>query len=121
MIKTRYWILLIILITAVCLFLFFFLYNKKPDTVEIVRDGTVLYTINLDNIKDEYDIKIEYNDHDFNTVCVCKGDIYIKESSCDGKDCIKRGRISAGGFPIICAPNKLIIRYTNNQYDGIAG
>ena len=121
MIKTRYWILLIVLIFTLSVLLFFIFNNKKQGNVEIVQDGTVIYTIDLDSTQNEYDLIIKYGENDFNKVHVCRGDIYISDSSCNGRDCVNRGHISAGGFPIVCAPNKLIIRYTDNRFDGIAG
>ena len=48
---------------------------------------------------DDFSIKIE------------KGDIYVSAADCPDHTCMKTGKLSQSGVPIVCLPNKLIIRY----------
>ncbi|MBR6444038.1 MAG: NusG domain II-containing protein [Firmicutes bacterium] len=57
-----------------------------------------------------------------NTVRIEGGKVYMKSSTCSGKDCIKRGKISHAPDSIICLPHKVVveIKGKNNDYDTIA-
>lgn len=44
------------------------------------------------------------------TICCENGEIYIKESDCPDKVCVRSGRISKSGESIICAPNRVAIK-----------
>ncbi len=88
------------------------LLRPKGETVEIISDGRVLYTIDLSREPDRT-IIVEYEDRK-NVIVIEDGDIYMKEADCPDHTCIKTGRLSRSGVPIVCLPNHLIIRYANN-------
>ncbi len=78
--------------------------------VEIVQDGTVLYTVDLAAAQDtEY--RIEAPDGSWNRVCIRGGEIYMADAGCPDQTCVKMGTLKAEGLPIVCLPNKLVIRF----------
>ncbi len=84
--------------------------------VEIIVDGKTTEIISLD----------ETYEKQINGVVVCcnKGEVYIKESDCPDKVCIRSGRISKSGESIICAPNRVAIKIDGkkgNMPDAITG
>ncbi|MBO6141172.1 MAG: NusG domain II-containing protein [Ruminococcus sp.] len=105
------------ILIAVCVLIFIisgavsvYLYKKpKGRTVEIISDGKVLYELDIENEPDR-EIVIEYDGRK-NTIVIENGDIYVKDAECPDHTCMKMGRLSQNGVPIVCLPNKLIIRY----------
>lgn len=75
---------------------------------KIYKDNKLLYTINLSEVKDSYEIKIEDEEH-FNIVRVERGGISIVKASCKDGVCKRCGIIRNGVIPIVCLPNNLII------------
>ena len=88
---------------------------KKGTMVQIKVDGKTVETISL---------KGEYIEKEINGVTVCceNGEIYVKESSCPDKVCVRSGRISKSGEGIICAPNRVAVEISGkNQLDALTG
>lgn len=108
--KKKILIALCLLIFAVSGAMSFYLYNKRGGRiVEIISDGKVLYELDIENEPDR-EIVIEYEGRK-NIVKIENGDIYVLEADCPDHTCMKMGRLSDNGVPIVCLPNKLIIRY----------
>ncbi len=76
--------------------------TEKGKSATIVVDGKTEMIISLDE-NSEKEIKGI-------VVCCNNGEIYIKESDCPDKVCIRSGRISKSGESIICAPNRVAIK-----------
>ena len=55
----------------------------------------------------------------WNILVVENGAIQVEEASCPDGDCMRQGAKS-GGAPIICLPNHLSIRFTDEGYDGVS-
>lgn len=73
----------------------------KGKTATIKVDGEVVETLLLNE-----DTSVEFN----NVVIACEnGEIYVKESTCTDKVCMRSGKISKSGEGIICAPNRVSI------------
>lgn len=87
----------------------YLLLRPAPREVEIISGGTVLYTLDLSKEKDR-EITVEYEGRK-NVIKIEDGDIYMLEAECPDHTCIKTGRLSTAGVPIVCLPNKLMIRY----------
>jgi len=77
--------------------------------VEIVSDGEVLYTIDLHEVED-LEFTVEYNGSS-NTICVAGGEIWVQEAKCPDQTCVKMGKLHSESMPIICLPNRMMIRY----------
>ena len=82
---------------------------SEANVVEIVSDGEILYTIDLSEAENQ-ELVISYHDSS-NTVKIENGDIRVQEAECPDRTCVKMGKLSSESLPIVCLPNRLIIRY----------
>lgn len=81
--------------------------------VEIVQDGTVLRVIDLSDAPDE-DIRIPSKDGgSYNIVSVKGGTISVSEAGCPDHTCVHMGTLKSETMPIVCLPNKLIVRFAS--------
>lgn len=88
---------------------------NQGTTAQIKVDGKVDETIQLDGESFEKEI---------NGVIICceNGEIYVKESSCPDKVCVRSGRISKAGEGIICVPNRVAVEISGEkQLDALTG
>ena len=92
---------------------FFMILKPHGQTVQIIQDGKVLYTIDLDN-SDDRTIVTEYQGSK-NVIRIQEHQIYMEDAECPDHICVKMGVLKSSASPIVCLPNKLIIRYTDNE------
>lgn len=83
--------------------------------VNIVQDGTVLYSFDLAEEKDQT-LEIEYEGR-INIVQIEDGKIRMLEARCPDKTCIHMGWLSSRARPIVCLPNHLSIEYAGTKED----
>lgn len=96
-------IFLLIAITLAALLLIFALklFPQEKSEVVIMVNGTEKARLPLD--KDaEYDTG-------GNIIAIEAGKAFMKSADCPDKLCIKQGSVSAGGTPIVCLPNKVVV------------
>lgn len=77
--------------------------------VQIVQDGVVLYTFDLNAVENQT-IRIDAGDS-YNIVAIENGEIYMSEAGCPDHTCIRMGTLRSETMPIVCLPNKLVIRF----------
>ena len=111
--KTKYWLLLLGAILAVCLGLSFFLLNpgEAATHADIISSGTIVRTVDL-RVDQEFVITSE--DGGRNHVTVQNGKIGVTEATCPDHYCMQRGFCNSGA-QIVCLPNKLVIRFVGEQ------
>ncbi len=78
----------------------------------IYEDGVLIHKINLSEVKKPYTISIGGN-----AVLVEKGQISMTDADCPDELCIKQGAISDDARPIVCLPNNIVIKLTNDESD----
>lgn len=83
--------------------------------VNIVQDGTVLYTFDLDTSQDQV-VEIEYEGR-INTVQIEDGRIRMLEAECPDQTCVHMGWLDSKAMPIICLPNHLSIEFADTEND----
>lgn len=106
--KTKYWIVLFILILAVCaVCCVVFFRGSSGAMAEISSDGEVICTVDL---RIDQEMQIESENGGTNLVAVENGQIRVKEASCPDQVCVDRGYCS-GGAPVVCLPNRLVITF----------
>jgi len=114
--------LLLIIISLLVLFI-----HKQPGetakTAQIIQDGQVIQTIDLQNVKEPYELEITAKNGGHNTIRAENGKIGIIHASCPDKICVKQGFITNGTLPIVCLPNKLsvVIVNDNDELDAVTG
>lgn len=82
--------------------------------VNIVQDGTILYTVDLAAAQDQI-LEIEYEGR-INTVQVENGRIRMLEAECPDKTCVHMG-LNSKATPIVCFPNHLSIEFADSEND----
>lgn len=78
----------------------------------IYEDGTLVHKIDLTSVRNAYTIEL-----DGNIIFVENGQISVIEADCPDKLCIKQGAISNGARPIVCLPNNVVIKLTDDEED----
>ena len=103
-------ILILSSIVLLCTFITTAAYLKcDGNTATISVNGEVIYKIPINSIGAPYEIPIENGGHT-NVVLVEDGRISMKSADCPDKLCVRQGSISSTSYPIVCLPNKVIIK-----------
>lgn len=91
------------------------------DTVQIISDGEVLYTVDLRTAADTT-IEIDYHGHT-NTVQILSGRIRVLSADCPDGTCVHMGWLHSAAAPIVCLPHHLVIRYADpvGAVDAVTG
>ncbi|MBQ8823945.1 MAG: NusG domain II-containing protein [Ruminococcus sp.] len=84
-------------------------------TAIITQDNKTLYTIDLDDVKEPYTLKIYGENNLWNCILVEPGQIRIESASCPDMLCVKQGAISNGKLPIVCLPNHVQIKIVDTE------
>ena len=117
--KSKTWAIVLAVLFAVSLGTGLMLLQpgETAHRVEILSDGKVLYTLNLDT---DQQITVT-TDRGSNTVTIRDGKVAVTEASCPDHYCMHRGWCE-GGAEIVCLPNRLVIRFLREQkIDGVSG
>jgi hypothetical protein len=94
--------------------------RQSADRAIISVDGAIWKTVALGA-----DDKIIYDSGDRKSIIAVKdGRIYIEESSCPDKLCVRQGALKDAGSVVVCLPNRLSVRLvhtnaTNEKYGGV--
>ena len=118
--KTKFWIILIAALGAVCLAasIFLLLPGENASFAQISSDGTVIKTVDL-RVDQQFTVTTESGGS--NTITVRDGKIAVTEASCPDHYCMERGFCSSG-MQIVCLPNRLVIQFVGEQpVDAVIG
>lgn len=88
-------------------------FAEKTNTVEIIQDGNIIYTLDLDESEDEL-IQVDFQSHK-NIIQIKDKQISIVEADCPDKTCVNMGILKSAFTPIVCLPNHLVIQYVNDD------
>lgn len=86
----------------------------KP-VARIYQNGVLIREIDLEAVSESHVITVEGENGSYNNILVEKGKISVIEASCPDHVCINQGTISDGITPIVCLPNKLVIKIENSE------
>lgn len=99
------------IVAAVSAVLTLLLSRESAETVvEIESGGEVLYTLDLRETPDTR-LNIPASNGSYNIVCVEDGEIFVSEAGCPDKTCVRMGPLRADAMPIVCLPNRLVVRF----------
>lgn len=99
---------------AVIMFVIFsFFGNNTGDKITVLIGGKKTYEFDK-NTKGVYALKNDANDLLMNLV-IDENGIYIRDSACPLKICEKHGYLSRNFDAIVCVPQKVIIRFSENE------
>ena len=85
------------------------IFKPHSQTVQIIQDGTVLYTIDLEQAENQM-IEIEYQGSK-NVMQIKNHKISVINAECPDQTCVKMGELKSGAAPIVCLPNKLVVKF----------
>ena len=117
--KTRFWIILTSFIVLACVGLSLWLFHsgEKANTVTIISEGKVLYTLSL---SEDQTIEVK-TDRGANTITIQGGKVAVTQADCPDGHCMARGFCDRGA-QIVCLPNRLVLQFSAEMaMDGIAG
>lgn len=86
--------------------------------VRITSEGDIIAELDLSKAADEI-LEVKCS-NGRNTIKIEDGTIYVSDSDCPDKTCIKMGQLGSG-MPIVCLPHRLIIEYVGGENDAAAG
>ncbi|MDO5311752.1 MAG: NusG domain II-containing protein [Clostridia bacterium] len=91
--------------------------GRSGKVAEVYSNGSLVRRIDLDKLTEPLTFDVEY-DGGHNTVLAETGEICVKSADCPDKLCVTQGRISGGSAPIVCLPNRLVIKITDCTDEG---
>lgn len=111
MLKTRTWIIIIVLLLAASIAGSLLAAGKTTEgtTANIYLDGECIESIDLSSVEEGYSFDVE-GPIGTNRVAVEHGRICVESADCPDQICVHQGWISNSAAPIVCLPNKLVIR-----------
>lgn len=89
------------------------IFKPHSQTVQIIQDGKVLYTVDLENSEDKK-IEVEYQGNK-NIIQIDNHKISITDAECPDQICVKMGELKSSAAPIICLPNKLVVKFVETD------
>ena len=114
--KNRFWILIIavIFVLSAAVAVYQYVHKTPGRLAEIYQDGVLIQTVDLSR---DTEFTITNDAGGYNRIQVRDGAIAVIEASCPDKVCIHQGAISDSAQPIVCLPNKLVIRIASPSQD----
>lgn len=122
--KNRSWIIIFAAVILVCSALFLFASNifGNSSIVGVYQNGVLIEKIDLNSVSEKREIKIS-GENGENIILISHGSIKMLSADCPDKLCVNHGELKKGGTPIVCLPNKIVIKWENSsdEYDAKTG
>lgn len=116
--KTKIIIIALAVFCILCAALFLLLKNMPVGSIAVITVNCEEFDrIDLQTVNEPYDIEIK-TEFGVNVVHVEPGAISVTSASCPDKVCVKQGKMTGGGVPIVCMPNRLVINIEGSGIDG---
>lgn len=113
--KNRIWVVVFSVAVLLCLGVWLFISNvsSQSKVVGIYKDGSLVEKIDLNSVTGEREITLsgEYGD---NVILVSNGQIKMKSADCPDKICVEHGELKSSSSPIVCLPNKMVIKFEDS-------
>lgn len=72
-----------------------------------------MYTIDLEKSEDQT-IEVEYQDSK-NVIQIQDHQICVIDAECPDHTCVKMGELKSSAAPIVCLPNKLVVKFAETD------
>ena len=111
----RIWIIVFSVVALLCLAIWLFISNAFSQSmiVGIYKDGSLVEKIDLNSVTGEREITLS-GDFGDNVILVSNGRIEMKSADSPDKLCVKHGELKSSSSPIVCLPNKVVIKFEEN-------
>lgn len=86
---------------------------------DVYQNGVLTMSIPLSPDAEPYTFTVIGEDDGYNEIHAADGQIRILSASCPDKLCIRQGGISTSLLPIVCLPNRLVIRVRQGEEDAV--
>ena len=108
----RIWIVVFSFVALLCLEIWLFISNVSSPSkvVGIYKDGSLVEKIDLSSVTGEREITLS-GDLGDNVILVSNGRIEMKSADCPDKICVEHGELKSSSSPIVCLPNKVVIKF----------
>ena len=116
--SNKFWIAALVGIILLSAAAAFMLRQKPLDRALIFQNGILITQIDLATVAEPYSFTIE-SDAGINTISVEPGRICVTDANCHDKLCVRQGWLGSGSVPIVCLPNKLIIKLESSAATGV--
>lgn len=118
-VKNRIWIIVFSVLAVLCLGAWLFISNISSTSriVEIYQNGSLVEKIDLNSVTNEREITLS-GEHGTNIILISNGHIKMKSADCPDKLCVKHGELKNSYSPIVCLPNKVVVKFENST-DGV--
>lgn len=91
--------------------------GRGEGTVAVISvDGEELERVDLSKVRKEYDLEIS-TEYGNNTVHIEPGAISVTAADCPDHVCMRQGKLTGSGIPIICMPHRLVIEIMGGDLD----
>ncbi len=116
--SNRFWIILLAAVLAVsaAVAVYFAARPTVPgDTAVIYLDGEQVERVDLSKVTENYTKDYTGASGLINKVEFAPGTVRVTEATCPDQICVYQGWVEAGGLPIACLPNTLIIQVVSAE------
>jgi len=94
--------------------------SRGTGVAGVYQDGVLLRTIELSAVTAPYEFTVT-GQEGTNTVRVDETGVFIREADCPDQTCVRHGPLLEDGTPIVCLPNRLVIRWVTEEDAGLDG
>ncbi len=114
--KNRFWIIIFsaVLIISAGLWILISNLSLSANIVGIYQNNRLIKKIDLNSVTEPYEITIS-GEAGKNIVQVSNGHIKMKSAQCPDKICVNHGELISNTSPIVCLPNKIVIKFENSS------
>ena len=117
--KNRTWGLIFAGLIAALLLLWRLLPGGQGQSVGVYQDGALLRTIDLPYAGQTETFTVSGPAGE-NTIEVSKDGVRVLSADCPDQICVEHGFLKAGEGPIVCLPNRLVVRFQEEtEFDGV--
>lgn len=122
--KNKTWALIFAGLIAALLLLWRLLPGGQGQSVGVYQDGSLIRTIRLPHAGQSETFTVSGPAGE-NTIEVSKDGVRVISADCPDQICVEHGFLKAGEGPIICLPNRLVVRFqeetSDDDVDAVAG
>jgi hypothetical protein len=92
-----------------------YVYRPSESRIAVVlQDGNPIYKFDLDTAENQTIVVESPDGTSSNTIKIENGEISVSEADCPDGTCVKTGILRSEDIPIVCLPNKLVIRFSED-------
>ncbi len=115
--KNRIWILIFSAVLLVCALAWLYISNfSGSKVVGIYQNGNLVEKVDLNTVTAQREITLT-GDSGKNVILLSHGSIKMKSAECPDKICVNHGELVNIASPIVCLPNKIVIKFENSAND----